>query len=156
MVHSIQFKAKGVTHEGLVYKAREYGEGDEGVLGFYMNLSMGEDIEVPLNPPGVTRFVYDKDNRVSTHAKIFTRNLRSMAAQSRVATERKEEKGLADASLKKEPPLFSSSCPECEYERVTGDVQSQHKHTCHRVIDALDNYEARDEEDVELEGGFCR
>jgi len=156
MVHSIQFKAKGVTHEGLVYKAREYGEGDEGVLGFYMNLSMGEDIEVPLNPPGVTRFVYDKDNRVSTHAKIFTRNLRSNAAQTRVATERKEEKELADA-LEKEPPLLSSSCPECEYERVTGDVQSQHKHTCHRVIDALDNYEARrDEEDVELEGGFCR
>jgi hypothetical protein len=90
---------------------------------------------------------------VSTHAEIFTRNLRSKAAQARVATERKEEKELAD-TLEKEPPLFVR-CPECEYERVTGDVQSQHKHTCHRVIDALDNYEARDEE-VEREGGFCR
>jgi hypothetical protein len=52
-----------------------------------MNLSMGEIIEVPLNPPGQTRFVYDKDNRVSTHGKIFYRNIRSKAAQARVTAE---------------------------------------------------------------------
>jgi hypothetical protein len=52
IVHDIQFKCKGATHEGLVFKAREYGNDEkEGVLGLYMNLSMGEDIEVPLNPP---------------------------------------------------------------------------------------------------------
>ena len=125
-VKSIQFKCKGCTHEGLLYKAREYGPTEnEGVFGLYMNLSMGESIEVPLNPPGATRFVYDKDNRVSTHGKIFYRSIRSKAAQARVKAERK----AAAEHLAANPPVYD--CAECEYERVTGDIQSQHKHTCH-------------------------
>ena len=125
-VKSIQFKCKGCTHEGLLYKAREYGPTEnEGVFGLYMNLSMGESIEVPLNPPGATRFVYDKDNRVSTHGKIFYRSIRSKAAQARVKAERK----AAAEHLAANPPVYA--CAECEYERVTGDIQSQHKHTCH-------------------------
>jgi len=80
--HSIQFKSKGCTQSGLVYKAREYGEGDEGVVGLYRSLSLGHTIEVPLNPPGNVRFVYDKDNRVTTDRdKIFYRNIKSEAAQ---------------------------------------------------------------------------
>jgi len=98
LVKSKQFKCKGCTHEGLLYKSREYGDTeDEGVFGLYMNLSMGETIEVPLNPPGQTRFVYDKDNRVSTHGKIFYRNIRSKAAQARVAAEQKA--AVADRSM---------------------------------------------------------
>lgn len=80
--HSIQFKSKGCTQSGLVYKAREYGEGDEGVIGLYRSLSLGHTIEVPLNPPGKVRFVYDKNNRVTTDRdKIFYRNIKSEAAQ---------------------------------------------------------------------------
>jgi len=98
LVKSKQFKCKGCTHEGLLYKSREYGDTeDEGVFGLYMNLSMGKTIEVPLNPPGQTRFVYDKDNRVSTHGKIFYRNIRSKAAQARVAAEQKA--AVADRSM---------------------------------------------------------
>jgi hypothetical protein len=85
---------------------------------------MGETIEVPLNPPGQTRFVYDKDNRVSTHGKIFYRNIRSKAAQARVAA---EQKAAAD-HLEAHPPVHA--CPECEFERVSGHIVSQHKHTC--------------------------
>lgn len=79
---SIQFKSKGCTQSGLVYKAREYGEGHEGMIGLYRALSQGHTIEVPLNPPGEVRFVYDKDNRVTTDRdKIFYRNIKSEAAQ---------------------------------------------------------------------------
>jgi hypothetical protein len=43
---------------------------------------LGQVIEVPLNPPGNVRFVYDKDNRVTTDRdKIFYRNIKSEAAQ---------------------------------------------------------------------------
>lgn len=80
--HSIQFKSKGCTQSGLLYKSREYGEGDEGVVGLYRTLSLGHTVEVPLNPPGNVRFVYDKDNRVTTDRnKIFYRNIKSEAAQ---------------------------------------------------------------------------
>ena len=80
--HSIQFKSKGCTQSGLLYKSREYGEGDEGVVGLYRALSLGHTVEVPLNPPGNVRFVYDKDNRVTTDRdKIFYRNIKSEAAQ---------------------------------------------------------------------------
>ena len=129
VVKSIQFKCKGCTHEGLVYKAREYGAGDEGVLGLYMALSMGELIEVPLNPPGTARFTYDKDNRVSTHGKVFVRTLRSKAAERR----RKQEA--------KSAPQAMFGCPECEYERVTGHIQSQHKHTCHQEVEQVEQVE---------------
>ena len=130
-VHSIQFKCKGCTHEGLLYKAREYGPTEEeGVLGLYMNLSMGKNIEVPLNPPGATRFVYDKDNRVSTHGKIYYRTIRSKVAQARVATERKAEA----AHLAAHPPVFA--CPECEYERTSSHTVSQYKHLCQQIADA--------------------
>jgi hypothetical protein len=150
IVRDIQFKCKGATHEGLLYKAREYGEGvNEGVLGLYMNLSMGEDIEVPLNPPGKTRFVYDKNNRVSTHGKIFYRNLRSAAAQRRIKQERKEEEEHKLAN----PPVYE--CKECECERVTGHIQSQYKHTCQQ--DPPEELSLGDElGGEELEGGFCR
>ena len=131
VVRSIQFKCKGCTHEGLLYKAREYGLGDEGVAGLFMNLSMGEDIEIPLNPPGVARFVYDKDNRVSTHGKIFYRTLRSKSAQARVTLERAAD----DAERLANPP--QTSCPECEFERITSHPVSQYKHTCHIESDAL-------------------
>ena len=121
VVNSIQFKCKGCTHEGLIYKAREYGKGDEGVMGLYMALSMAEEIEVPLNPPGVARFVYDKDNRVSTHGKVFMRTLRSKAAQR-----------IREREAKSAPQAFFG-CPECEYELTTGHIQSPHKHTCHQT-----------------------
>ena len=129
VVNSIQFKCKGCTHEGLVYKAREYGAGDEGVMGLYMALSMGAEIEVPLNPPGVARFVYDKDNFVCTNGKVFMRTLRSKAAQQ--SRER-------DA---KSAPQAMFGCPECEYERVTGHIQSQHKHTCHQEVEQVEQVE---------------
>ena len=125
VIKSIQFKCKGCTHEGLVYKAREYGAGDEGVMGLYMALSMGAEIEVPLNPPGVARFVYDKDNYVSTNGKVFTRTLRSKAAQAHVEQERARRDAATAAAV--------FGCPECEYERVTGDIQSQYKHTCQQA-----------------------
>lgn len=83
--HSIQFKSKGCTQVGLLYKSREYDEGDEGVVGLFRALSQGETVEVPLNPPGNVRFVYDKDNRVTTDRdKIFYRNIKSEAAQLRL------------------------------------------------------------------------
>ena len=85
----------------MLYKAREYGRGDEGVMGLYMALSMGEDVEAPLNPPGVARFVYDKHNRVSTNGKLFYRTVRSAAAQERVKSEREK--------IKEGKPGFSSS-----------------------------------------------
>ena len=90
-------------------------------MGLYMALSMGAEIEVPLNPPGVARFVYDKDNFVCTNGKVFMRTLRSKAAQQR------RERDAKSA------PQAMFGCPECEYERVTGDIQSQYKHTCQQA-----------------------
>ena len=85
VLHSIQYKCKGCTEHGLVYKAREFGEGDEGVMALYQALADGKEIEVPLNPPGFKpRFEYDKNNRVSTHGKIFYRTIRSPAAIQRM------------------------------------------------------------------------
>lgn len=80
--HSIQFKSKGCTQAGLLYKAREYGEGDAGVINLYRALSLGQSITIPLNPPGMVRFVYDKDNRVTTDRnKIYYRTIKSEVAQ---------------------------------------------------------------------------
>ena len=73
-------------------KARSFNEedGDEGMMTLYQALSEGENIEVTLNPRcGKPRFEYDKDHRVSTHGKFFTRTIRSRAAQLRVAAEKK-------------------------------------------------------------------
>ena len=92
VLHSIQYKAKGCTEQGLVAKARSYNEddADEGMMALYQDLSEGKDIEVVLNPRcGKPRFEYDKDHRVSTHGKFFTRRIRSRAAQLRVAAEKK-------------------------------------------------------------------
>ena len=92
VLHSIQYKAKECTEQGIVAKARSYNEedADEGMMALYQDLSEGKDIEVVLNPRcGKPRFEYDKDHRVSTHGKFFTRTIRSRAAQLRVASEKK-------------------------------------------------------------------
>lgn len=98
VLHTIQYKAKGCTEQGLVAKARSYNEddADEGMMALYQDLSEGKDIEVVLNPRcGKPRFEYDKDHRVSTHGKFFTRSIRSRAAQLRVASEQKNETASA-------------------------------------------------------------
>ena len=82
---SIQFKCKGCTTEGLTYEAAKLGAGDEGFIALYRKLSQGEEIDIPLNPPGkATKFVYSKDNRVSTPTEVFYRKIKSPAAQLRV------------------------------------------------------------------------
>ncbi len=43
-----------------------------------------------------------------------------------------ERKAAAD-HLAAHPPVHA--CPECEDERVTGMIHSQHKHTCHQVLE---------------------
>ena len=54
-------------------------------MALYQALADGKEIEVPLNPPGFKpRFEYDKNNRVSTHGKIFYRTIRSPAAIQRM------------------------------------------------------------------------
>ena len=74
-----------------MYRARHNEEdADEGMMALYQALSESKDIEVVLNPRcGKPRFEYDKDHRVSTHGKFFTRTIRSRAAQLRVASEKK-------------------------------------------------------------------
>ena len=99
VLHSIQYKAKGCTDQGIVDKARSYNEedADEGMMALYQALSEGEDIEVILNPRcGKPRFEYDKTNRVSTHGKLFPRTIRSKAAQRRVASEKKTASVLVE------------------------------------------------------------
>ncbi len=61
---------------------------------------------------------------MSTHGKIFYRNIRSKASQARVAAEQK----VAADYLEAHPPVHA--CPECEFERLTGHIVSQHKNTC--------------------------
>jgi hypothetical protein len=81
---SIQFKCKGCTQVGLLYKAREYGQGDEGVIELYRDVTNGVEVNIPLNPPGSVRFVYSKENRVSTPDNIFYRVIKSPAAMERL------------------------------------------------------------------------
>ncbi len=102
-VNTLQFKSKGCTREGLLYKAREYGAGDDGVIGLYTALSSGESVECPLNPPGKARFEYNKENQVTTHGKIFYRSIRSKAAEARVARERKAEEKLKASAVRASP-----------------------------------------------------
>ena len=117
--------------------------GRRGSHGTLHGIEYGEDVEAPLNPPGVARFVYDKHNRVSTNGKLFYRTVRSAAAQERVKSEREKEKEGKPAVH----PL-SYVCAECEYERVTGDMQAQLNHTC--VREAEEAFHERQQE----EGGF--
>lgn len=84
LVSGIQFKCKGCTEEGILYKSKEFGDGDEAMEELYRRLSRGEELSIPLNPPGKTKFVYSKDNRVSTPEQIFYRTIKSPAAQARV------------------------------------------------------------------------
>ena len=83
-LHSIQVKCKACTQVGLLFKAREYGEGDAGVIELYRDVTNGKEVNIPLNPPGSVRFVYSKENRVSTPDNVFYRVIKSPAAMDRL------------------------------------------------------------------------
>ena len=82
--HSLQFKAKGCTVEGMWDAASRIEPGDAGMIELYRRLANGEKIKVTLNPVGKkVKFVYNKDNSVSTPDVRFVRQIRSQAAHKK-------------------------------------------------------------------------
>lgn len=80
--HSLQFKAKGCTVEGMWDAAGRIAPGDAGMIELYRRLTYGEKIKITLNPVGKkVKFVYSKDNSVSTPDVRFVREICSQAAR---------------------------------------------------------------------------
>lgn len=94
-LHALQFKAKGCTLDGLWYAAAEFGEGDLGMIQLYRSLTEGKKVKIILNPPGKkVKFVYSRDNTVTTPDVLFIREICSAAARNRLGYENPRDSQL--------------------------------------------------------------
>ena len=108
--HSLQFKAKGCTVEGMWDAAARYGPGDAGMIQLYRHLTYGDKIKITLNPVGKkVKFVYDRFNSVTTPDILFVREICSQAArQSKLGDDEVDIDDADDEELHEDTVLGQS------------------------------------------------